>query len=206
MKKMMVPVIAGILTLVMSTSVFAATTGDGSKLDNRIAKLQERQQKIEEIKAHNQEKQSKLTTKKEEFEGFKLDLAEHRLDVLGNRENNISVTEQNTQLRLSLAQKLKALKDSGASLPEETTAQLKAYNEQIAQLANSLKETKGRIKAIKEEYKDLIKQQDYAAMDTAFAEIASIQTDRYDLLNQMNSILQEMNQLLAASSAAGSDL
>ncbi|TGE39198.1 hypothetical protein E4K67_06990 [Desulfosporosinus fructosivorans] len=196
MKKIMVTVLAVILTLVTSTSVFAATPGDGSKLDKRIVKLQESQQKIEEIKARNLEKQSKLATKKEEFEGFKLDLTEHRQDVLKNRENNISVVELNNQLRLTLAQKLEELKDSGSVIPEETTAQLKAHNAQIAELANSLKDTKGQIKDIVEKYKGFIKEKDYAAMDTAFAEIASIQTYRLDILNQINSILQEMNNLL----------
>ncbi|MHB8072347.1 hypothetical protein [Desulfosporosinus fructosivorans] len=196
MKKIMVTVLAVILTLVTSTSVFAATPGDGSKLDKRIVKLQESQQKIEEIKARNLEKQSKLATKKEEFEGFKLDLTEHRQDVLKNRENNISVVELNNQLRLTLAQKQEELKDSGSVIPEETTAQLKAHNAQIAELANSLKDTKGQIKDIVEEYKGFIKEKDYAAMDTAFAEIASIQTYRLDILNQINSILQEMNNLL----------
>jgi len=192
----MVNVLAVIFTLVMSNAVFAATPGDGSKLDKRIETLQERQQKIEETKTRNQEKQSKLATKKEEFEGFKLDLAEHRQDVLKNRENNISVVEQNNQLRLTLAQKLKELKDSGSVIPEETTAQIKAYNAQIAELANSLKDTKGQIKDIVEEYKGFIKEKDYAAMDTAFAKIVSIQTNRLEILNQINSILQKMNNLL----------
>ncbi|KGK88349.1 hypothetical protein DP73_12705 [Desulfosporosinus sp. HMP52] len=196
MKKITVTVLALMLTLVTSTSVFAATPGDGSKLDKRIVKLEEKQQKIEEIKARNLEKQSKLATKKEGFEGFKLDLAEHRQEVLENRENNLGVVELNNQLRLTLAQKLEALKDSGSVIPEETTTQLKAYKAQIAELANSLKDTKGKIKGIKEEYKGLIKEEDYAAMDTAFAEIASIQTNRLDILNQINSILEEMNNLL----------
>ena len=206
MKKIMIPIIAGILTLVMSASVFAATPGDGSKLDNRIVKLQERQQKVEEIKARNLERQSRLTRKKAEFEGFRLDLAEHRLDVLENRENNISVVQQNTQLRLEMAQALKALKDSGATLPKETITQVKANNAQIVELANALKETKGQIKAVIEEYKGFIKEKDYAAMDTAFAEITSIQTYRLDVLNQINTILEEMNDLLASSSGTGTAL
>ncbi len=196
MKKIMVPLLAVIFTLVVSSTVFAATPGEGSKLDKRIETLQERQQKIEEIKARNQEKQSQLASKKDEFKAFRKALAEHRLDVLKNRENNISVTDKNNELRLALAQKLKELKDSGTILPKETTAQLKEYHAQIVELVNSLKDTKGQIKDTVEEYKALIKEKDYASMDTAFAKIASIQNYRLDILNQINSILQEMNNVL----------
>ena len=206
MKKIMVFLLVGIFTLVMSTSAFAATPEDSGKLDKRIETLEQRLQRIEELKINNQERQEQLASKKDEFEEFRKSLAEKRLEVMENRDANLTLLEQNNQLRLDLALTLEEVRDSGGTLPEETITQLKDYNAQIHELVNSLKDTKGQIKQITEEYKDLIKEKDYAAMDAAFAEIDAIQTYRYDILVQINDILLDMNALLAASSDSGYSL
>lgn len=206
MKKIMIFLLVGIFTLVMSASAFAATPEDSGKLDKRIETLEQRLQRIEELKIHNQERQEQLASKKDEFEEFREALAEKRLEVMENRDANLTLLEQNNQLRLDLALTLEEVRDSGGTLPEETITQLKDYNAQIHELINSLKDTKGQIKQITEEYKDLIKEKDYAAMDTAFAKIVAIQTYRYDILVQINDILLDMNALLAASAGSGYSL
>ena len=202
----MVLAMTGIFILSMSASVFAATSGDSSKLDKRIDNLTQRQQRLEEIKAQNQQRQSQIATKAEQYQGFRQSLIQHRQDVIANREKNINALEQNNKLRLDLAQKLKENKDSGASLSDTTTAQLKADNAQIKNLSNFLKDTKGQIKDALEQYKGIVKQKDYTGMDTAFAQINTIQANRLDILNQINGVLQEMNNLFAAPSGSGTTL
>ncbi len=196
MKRIMVLALLFVFTLVMSTSAFAAASDDPGRLERRIETLDERQQRIEELKIRNQERQAELASKKDEFEAFRKDLAEKRLAALANREANITMIEQNNQLHLDLALKLKELKDSGSTLPDETIAQLKDYNAQIKELIDSLKESKGQIREVLDEYKELIKEKDYAAMDAAFAEITTIQSYRNDVLCQINTILVEMNSIL----------
>lgn len=197
MKKIMLILLIGILTLVMSSQAFAENpAGPGGKLDKRIETLEQRLQRVEELKIRNQERQEQLASKKDEFEEFRKSLAEHRLQVMENREANLTITKQNHQLRLEIAYDLKEVRDNGGTLPEETLSQLKAYTAQIHELINALEETKGQIRVITEEYKKLIKQKDYAAMDAAFAEIAAIQSYRYDVLIQINDILKDMGSLL----------
>jgi len=62
MKKFLSLFMAIVMAGTVSATAFAATT-DSSKIDQRIATLQERQQKISELKAANEAKQAKLAKK-----------------------------------------------------------------------------------------------------------------------------------------------
>lgn len=196
MKKFLSLFMAIIMAGTMGATAFAATTSSGSKLDQRIETLTQRQQKISDAKAANEAKQAELTAKKATFDAFKQALAEKKLSVLSNRDANLSVTADTNRLRLSLAQSLDALKKSGASLPEETAAQLKDCNAQMKELVSALKDTKGQIKAITAQNKGFVKNKDYAAMDAAYAQITAIQTGRHDQLVKINELLQKMNTLV----------
>lgn len=201
MKKLLSLFMAIAMALTMGVTAFASTTtSSGSKIDKRIETLQAKQQKISDSKTANEAKQAKLVSKQDQFDAFKKALSEKRLAVLSNRKANITIVADTNQLRLSLAQSLNAIQKSGTTLPEETVTQLKGYSSQVKEIADSIKATKGQIKAITEQNKGFIKSEDYAAMDAAYAQIAVIQTWRHEQLVQINQLLNQMNALVATSS------
>ena len=196
MKRFLSMFLTVIILCSMGATAFAASGEDGGKGDGRIAALEERQQRIGERREQNKAKQAQLATKAEEYEAFWQALTQHREDVLKNADANLGIAAEISQLRQDLLTAMSAIKKSGTQLPEETADKLESYNSQLLELTSNLKDTQGRIKDIKSEYRGYVKNKDYAAMDTAFAEIEAVQQERYDLLTQIKGFLQEMDTLL----------
>lgn len=192
MKKIISICLAIVLIGSMNITAFASTNNESSKLDSRIETLEKKQQQLEELKTNNEEKLEK-------YEAFKQSLTEEQQEIINNAEENISILAQNNQLRIDLAESLKAMAKSGIELEEDTKVQLKDYNTQISELVEDLKDTKGQIKAIVEENKEFIKERDYASMETAYEEISLIQSSRYEIITKINELLKEMNALLEGS-------
>jgi chromosome segregation ATPase len=196
MKKIISMLLAVMIMGSISISALAASEGDSGKLDNRIETLEDRQLRLAEIAEQNEEKQANFSTKKEEYQAFRASLTENRQTILDNADANLEIASEIDQLRLDLLKTIDAIQESGTQLPEDISVQLADYNDQLHDLVNLLKDTQGQIKDVKEEYRGYVKDMDYAAMDTAFEGIASVQEYRYDLMNQIKGLLQEMNTLL----------
>jgi chromosome segregation ATPase len=196
MKKIISILLAIMIMGSISISALAASEGDSGKLDNRIETLEDRQLRIAEIAEKNAERQANFSTKKEEYQAFRASLTENRQTVLDNADANLEIAAEINQLRLDLLKTMDAIQESGTQLPEDISVQIADYNDQLRDLVKLLKDTQGQIKDVKEEYRGYVKDMDYVAMDTAFKEIASVQEYRYDLMNQIKGLLQEMNTLL----------
>lgn len=201
MKKILRVAAITITLAVIGTTAFAASP-DTSKIDNRINRLQQQVQQIESRMQANQSRLSQYTSKMSEYSAFRQDLAQDRITALNNRDENLKLEEENKELRLSLASAIKAIKESGTQLPEETLATLKADNEQIQSLWNDIKDTKGQIKTITQENKTAVKNKDYATIDANFQKIYTIQAWRNDQLKEINTILQQMNSLVVAATSS----
>lgn len=201
MKKIICVLAASLILATMGTSVFAATA-DTSKIDSRIAAIQQRQQEIEQKTQSNQAKISDDTAKMEKANAFRQALLQDRINVLGNEDKNLQIMDQNKTLRLSMANAVKAVKESGTSLSADTIAALKADNQQISQIWAAIKATKGQIQTIDEQNKALVKSKDTAALDANFQKIYSIQNYRNQELEQINGVLEKMNALLTGSTAS----
>jgi len=196
MKKIVSFILVALLLCTVSTTTFAATTADtGNKLDQRIVELQGKQQKIIDKKAADDVKLGKLLAK-QNLSSFKQIINDNLKTVITNKESNLTALEQFNQLRLSIAQSLQSIKDSGQKLSDDTKAQLKSYNAQIKEIASTIKDTKGQNKILTTQNKTNIKNKDEAAINDTFAQINSIQTARYDQIIKMNVILQQMSDLL----------
>lgn len=194
------------VTFALSTvgiNAFAATAST-SKIDDRIAKIQQQQQKIEQTEQNNQTKISSDTSKLPQLNAFRQALMQDRINVLNNQDKNLQLRDENKTLRLSMENAIKAIKESGSSLPKDTMAELKADNQQISQIWAGISATKGQIQALNEQNKTAVKNKDSAALDANFQKIYSIQASRNQQLQQINSILQKMNSLLSESKASSS--
>lgn len=179
-------------------NAFAATT-DTSKIDDRIARIQQQQQKIEQTEQKNQAKVSNDTSKLPQLNSFKQALMQDRINVLNNQDKNLQIMDENKTLRLSMENAVKAIKDSGSALSKDTLATLKADNQQISSIWADINATKGQIQAINEQNKVAVKNRDDATLEANFQKLYSIQSLRNQKLSQINSILQEMNSLLSAN-------
>lgn len=195
-KKWLAVVIALLLTLSVGVTALAAESGT-----TREEKLQERQQKIDEAQAKVAAREAEIQSKMSGFSEFRQQVEALRLVVLDNREENIALASENNQLRLETVQALKALKDSGVTLPAETVTELKSLNEQAKAIAEQLIATRGDIKDVAQANRGNYREKDYEAMAAAFEQIGEIQNTRYGLLLQMKDILIEMNALAAQADA-----
>lgn len=195
-KKWLAVAVAVLLTMSIGATALAAESGA-----TREEKLLERQQKIEEAQAKVAARQAEIESKMSGFGEFRQQVEALRLVVLENRQENIALASENNQLRLSTAQALKALKDSGATLPAETVTQLKALNEQAKAIAEQLNATRGDIKDVAQANRENLRAKDYEAIAAAFAQIGEIQNTRYGLLLQMKDVLTELNALVASAGA-----
>ena len=125
-----------------------------------------------------------------------------RINVLNNQDKDLQIMDENKTLRLSMANAMKAIKESGSALPADTLSALKADNQQISQIWANVNATKGQIKAINEQNKTAAKSKDSATLEANYQKIYSIQTSRNQQLSQINSNLQQMNSLLSESKAS----
>lgn len=195
-KKWLAVVIALLLTLSVGVTALAAESGT-----TREEKLQERQQKIDEAQAKVAAREAEIQSKMSGFSEFRQQVEALRLVVLDNREENIALASENNQLRLETVQALKALKDSGVTLPADTVTELKSLNEQAKAIAEQLAATRGDIKDVAQANRENLRAKDLEAIADAFAQIGEIQNTRYGLLLQMKDILSEMNTLAAQADA-----
>lgn len=187
----------------VGTNAFAATANT-SKIDDRIAKIQQQQQKIEQTKQSNQAKISSDTSKLSRLNAFRQALVQDRINVLNNQDKNLQIMDENKTLRLSMANAIKAIKENGSALPADTLSTLKTDNRQISRIWANISATKGQIQAIDEQNKTAVKSKDSATLDANFQKIYSIQTSRNQQLAQINSILQQMNSLLSENGTSSS--
>ena len=196
MKKFLSFFLVALLLVTLSTTVFAGTTaGAGDKLDQKIAELQGKEQKIVDKKVAVTAKIGKLEAK-QDLSPFKQNINEKLKTVMTNEESSLTALEQFNQLRMTIAQSLLSIKNSGQKLSDDTKTQLKGYNAQIKEIMSTIKDTKGQSKGLAAQNKTNIKNKDEAAINDTFAQINAIQNARYDQLIRINEILIQMNDLL----------
>lgn len=192
MKKTISVLLVVLLTGVLGLTAFAATP----RLDNAVAALTQRQEKIDQKKAEIEAKLQQFKTKQEEWGAFKKALSDKRVAMMTNEKQNHELESQNNQLRLQLTQALKTKKDSEEVLSQETRTALKQNQEAIKVIITELKAGNGQIKDLMLQNKELIKAKDYVKMDLVFDQIANIQLTRSEQLKEINSILVKMLGLL----------
>lgn len=199
MKKVMSIIAAALAATTLSTAAFAASAGRyNQNIDSRVAKLTSQQQKIEQKEQTVSSRLAADSAKSAEYQ----QLMQDREQVLENRESNLKILDENKTLRLEIAAAIKAVKQSGQTLPADTLTALKTDNQQISSIWAEIGTTKGQIKAIEQQNKTAVKNKDYTTIDANFQKIYTIQQQRNQYLTQINSILQQMEALLTSNAAA----
>lgn len=142
------------------------------------------------------QKRSDQLDKRLQYLQFKQSIEQKTAAIRDNKTQNRALLIQNTQLRKDILTSLTTIKSNGSALPQNIQDQLKSYNQQIKDITSELKNTRGSIKDILTANKENIKNMDYAAVNSAFDQVASIQSSRNQYLQKINDILQSMKSLL----------
>jgi len=188
MKKIISVLSAVLIMGAFCVTAFAATP----KLDNRINTLTQRQAQIATKAADISAKKAQFQTKTAEFDAFKTALASKRATLLDNKQTNLDLVAANNALRLELANAIKAIKDSGATITDTQKADLTAQNAKAKEIIIAIKATKGQIQALVATNKANMKTKDYVVMNSTFDQIYTIQNWRNEQLKELNTILSDM--------------
>lgn len=116
------------------------------------------------------------------------------------RQNHLQIKEislQNTELRISLRLRVKELKESGVSLPEDTLTQLEELQAELQTLRTEAGETLGDVRALSLAFRSSRLSDDYDGMTENLNAIVSTQASRIDVTEHINAVLDEMNTLLS---------
>jgi len=195
MKKIISLVMVIALIGVSGLFVVSASPANTPKQD-RIQQIAQKQEEIQQKKNQLEQKKQQFETKTEEWQGYRKGLATKKVNMMSNKGLNLDLLSENNQLRLQLSEALKAIKDAGTVLSDETTASISSYNDQIKALIDDMKATKGEIKDLLDQNKKLVENKDYVEMDLVYDQIAEIQLTRNDNLQSINDILVKMIELV----------
>jgi flagellar basal body rod protein FlgB len=118
------------------------------------------------------------------------------MEVRGNRLINQDLANEVRQLRLSIRNRIKSIKDNGVELDEETIETIKTSTSELREYQASLKETQGEIRTITEKAKEWIKERNWDQLKTMYEEVKLVQEERNNDLQQVVRIMKEIDQLL----------
>ena len=182
-------VIISVLVVSLSVPAFSMepeTQPNANKWKARYTQIKE---KIAERRALNEEK-------KQEIADFKEAAKEKSALVKAARDENIEVLKSIKATKKELVIIYTYMKENGVTLDASTLEQLVEYGQQIKNIMQELKDSKGLIRNLIKSNKESLRALDYEALDSMYAEIAEIQSWRNDKLNEIDSILSEMLALV----------
>jgi predicted house-cleaning noncanonical NTP pyrophosphatase (MazG superfamily) len=119
------------------------------------------------------------------------------MEVRGNRLVNQDLVNEVRQLRLSIRNRIKSIKDNGIELDEATIETIKSTTSELKEYQASLKETQGVIRSITENSKEWIKDRNWEQLHSMYEEIKVVQETRNNDLQQIVRLMQELDQFLA---------
>jgi membrane-anchored protein YejM (alkaline phosphatase superfamily) len=131
---------AMLVTLGISTASASPVTSKSDKRTQEITQEQEttqkqditqKQEEIAQKRAEIEQKKQQFATKQDEWQSYKKGLSDKRSNLMSNKGLNQDLLSENRQLRSQIETALQKLKDSATTLPDETVAALKDYNDQI---------------------------------------------------------------------------
>ena len=118
------------------------------------------------------------------------------VELKENRLENKLIWASNVQLRTEIKVKLTQLKENEIVLEDSVKAQLKTLHTELKAIYTTLKDTKGDIQALSSGIKALIEAKDWATLKTTYETIIAIQHNRNTLLQEINTKLTQIKDLL----------
>jgi len=118
------------------------------------------------------------------------------MEVRGNRLVNQDLVNEVRQLRLSIRNRIKSIKDSGVVLDEQTIETIKMTTSELRKYHSSLKETQGEIRSLTENAKEWLKERNWDQLKEMYEAVLPIQESRKDDLQQLVRLMQELDLLL----------
>jgi len=134
--------------------------------------------------------QEKIEQKKQEVIDFKEAAQEKSALAKAAADENKALLQMTNAKRKELAQVYTDLKEDDATFDLATLEQIAKYRQQMRNLTDELRDSKGSIRDYIETNKEALRSLDYSILD--ITDITKIQSWRNDQLNEINQILDEM--------------
>ena len=182
MKKFLSIFIVSLLVLSTATTAFAAGLQTETTTSGWSISSMQIQEKIEQ--------------KKQEVIDFKKAAQGKSALAKAAAEENKALLQITNAKRKELAQVYTDLKEDGATFDLATLEQIAKYRQQVRNLIDELRDSKGSIREYIKTNKEALKSLDYSILEIMYADIAEIQSWRSDQLNEINQILDEMLALV----------
>lgn len=115
------------------------------------------------------------------------------------RENSLQIrllSAENSDLRQECREKIRAIKDQGGTISEETLSQLKELLDQTQTVYGQLAETTGDVREQMLEFRLNKMDKEYDAMLANLQSILQVQETRMELKTQLDDLLQQMVDML----------
>jgi hypothetical protein len=118
------------------------------------------------------------------------------VEVRENRLVNQDLVNEVKQLRLSIRNKLKSIRENELEIDTLTIETIKTSTNELRQYQSSLKETQGDIRTLTVNAKQWIKERKWDQLKEMYEEVLLIQESRTNDLRQLIRIMQELDSLL----------
>lgn len=118
--------------------------------------------------------------------------------VMTNRATLLTIKSQNITRAAQLKTLLKELKDSGATIPEDTLTQLTALKDQLKAAHEQLAATKGQLDGLMQSFRQYRQAKDFENAAAVLQQVITIQEARISLQTQIGGLTQQMLDLFSA--------
>jgi hypothetical protein len=118
------------------------------------------------------------------------------VEVRENRLVNQDLVNEVKQLRLSIRNRFKAIRENELEIDALTIETIKTSTNELRQYQSSLKETQGDIRTLTVNAKQWIKERKWDQLKEMYEEVLLIQESRTNDLLQLIRIMQELDSLL----------
>jgi hypothetical protein len=118
------------------------------------------------------------------------------VEVRENRLVNQDLVNEVKQLRLSIRNRFKAIRENELEIDALTIETIKTSTNELRQYQSSLKETQGDIRTLTVNAKQWIKERKWDQLKEMYEEVLLIQESRTNDLRQLIRIMQELDSLL----------
>lgn len=118
------------------------------------------------------------------------------MEVRGNKLVNQDLVNEVKQLRLSIRNRLKSIRENEIEIDELTIETIKTSMKELREYQSSLKETQGDIRTLTVNAKQWIKERNWDQLKEMYEEVLLIQESRTNDLRQLLRIMQELDSLI----------
>lgn len=188
-KRIIAAVIAVSLAATMGVAAFAAGEGPQNRNSQRIAKLEQRQERLNEFSARIENRIGILCDGGEPLG----EAAQNRVDKLNMLRGRVNASAASIGAQIGV---IAALNGRLCDLPEDVLEALGQKREEIKALTDQLKALREELMALRADYRDAVKNGTEEEIEALRLQASALQERRQEIVSQITEILNEAKALI----------